>query len=181
MLTFWHRCRRRKVSSSLGEIVKVSNLTANGGQDLDTKRLNHSPIDSQSLYHIWKLHWKKSLFSRKKEGQYMKFRYLNLNFLWDIILCFINFLLTFPENVKRIFLYLLYPNEDYNSSHDSPFKLVYHSFEVANAYHYYISDLEQDPNDNHSQSSRSPSQKTTVMATAQYAPLNLQAPVHDLS
>ena len=79
-----------------------------------------------------------------------------------------------------IFVYKLYLNEDYKSAHYFPFRIVYHSFEVANASPYCNSDLEKDRNDNHSQIIKIPSQKTTVMVVVGYAPLDLQYPLHDL-
>lgn len=90
------------------------------------------------------------------------------------------YLLPFFEHVNRIFLHLLYLNEDYIFAHDSPFKIVYHSYEDANPSPYCIGDPKQDPNDSHSQASTSPSQKTIVMTAARYAPLNMQAPLHVL-
>jgi hypothetical protein len=59
----------------------------------------------------------------------------------------------FLNIVKRIFLYLLYSNEDYRSTLDSPLKVVYHSFEVVNTSPFCIGDPEQDLNDNHSKAS----------------------------
>jgi len=135
-----------------------------GGQQSYTRRLYHSPGDSNQCYiQIQRLHYRKRLVDRGMERHLRKTRYQSLNFLQEILFFFIRYLLSFSEHVKRIFLHLLYLNEDYKSTHDSPFKIVYHYFEVANASPYCIGDPEQDPNDNHSQASKNSSQKTTVM------------------
>jgi hypothetical protein len=73
------------------------------------------------------------------EGHYMKNRYQSLNFLQDIILFFINCLLSFPKHVKIIFLYLLYSNDDHKST------FVYPSFKAVNTTLSCIIDLDEIP------------------------------------
>jgi hypothetical protein len=79
--------------------------------------------------------------------------YQSFIFFQEILFFFISYLLSFSENVKIIFLYMLYSNEDYISALDSPLKFVYRSFEAVNTYPFCIGDPEQDLNDNHRKSS----------------------------
>jgi hypothetical protein len=79
-----------------------------------------------------------------------KNKYLKLSFLQDIIFFVINYLLSFPEHAKQIFLYLLHSNDD----HENP-ALVYPSLKVVHISPHCITDFDQnlpsEPCDDHSQ------------------------------
>jgi hypothetical protein len=77
-------------------------------------------------------------------------KYLKLSFFQDIIFFVVNYLWSFPEHAKQIFLYLLHSNDD----HDNP-EIVYPPLKVIQIFPQFITDFDQnlpsEPCDNHDQ------------------------------
>jgi hypothetical protein len=77
-------------------------------------------------------------------------KYLKLSFFQDIIFFVINYLLSFPEHAKQIFLHLLHANDD----HDN-IEIVYPPLKVIWISPQFITDFDQnlpsEPCDNHDQ------------------------------
>lgn len=111
--------------------------------------------------------------------QHVKVKYLDLNLLHDIILCFVNHLLSFPQSILNIFVVLLNSNQDEEFAHGALFVNVYPSPEAANASHLSIGCLKEDPNNRRSPASTNSSQ-ILVMTTGRYASLNISFPLHEL-
>jgi hypothetical protein len=77
-------------------------------------------------------------------------KYLKLSFFQDIIFFVINYLLSFPEHAKQIFLYLLHSNDDHEN-----LEIVYPPLKVIHISPQFITDFDQnlpsEPCDNHNQ------------------------------
>lgn len=82
--------------------------------------------------------------------KHVKVKYLDLNLIQDIVLCFFKRLLSFPQSILNIFLGLLNPNQDDEFAHDPLSTNVYPSTEAANVSHLNIGCLKQYPNNIHS-------------------------------
>jgi hypothetical protein len=65
-------------------------------------------------------------------------KYLKLSFFQDIIFFVINYLLSFPEHAKQIFLYLLHSNDDHEN-----LALVYPPLKVVHIFPHCITDFDQ--------------------------------------
>lgn len=109
----------------------------------------------------------------------MKVRYLVLNLLQHIVLCFVNRLLSFPHIILNILFDLLNSNKDGEFAHKPLYVNVYPSLEATKASHLNIPHLKQHPNNKHSPTSKN-SCKMLVMTTSQYASLNMSFPLHEL-
>jgi hypothetical protein len=76
---------------------------------------------------------------RDMEEKYGKIRYSSLSLVQEVLFCFINIFLSFPEFFKRIFLHLLHSNESQRST------LVYPSLQTVGIPPSCITDIHQAP------------------------------------
>lgn len=119
-----------------------------------------------------------SLVNTRMGRQHVKVWYLELNLLQDILLCFVNRLLSFPKSILRILFGLLNPNQYYEYAHEPLSANVYPSLEAADASHLNIRCLKQDPNNRHNPTSTH-SSRISIMTTICYASLSLSFPLHE--
>ena len=79
------------------------------------------------------------LVDRDMEEKYGKIRYSSLILVQEVLFCFINIFLSFPNFSKILFLHLLHSNEDHEPT------LVYPSLQNVNIPSPHIDDYDQDP------------------------------------
>jgi hypothetical protein len=128
------------VKFSLGQKEKISYLTSDGEQRSNTRWLYHSPgYSNQASNAIQRLHWRMRPIDRDTEEKYGKIRYSSLSLVQEVLFCFINIFLSFPEFFKRKFLHLLHSNEAQRCT------LVYPPWKNVGIPPYCITDINQAP------------------------------------
>jgi hypothetical protein len=124
---------------------------------------------------------------RDMEEQYGKIRYSSLSLVQEVLFCFINIFLSFPEFFKRIFLHLLHSNEAQRST------LVYPSLKTVGIPPSCITDIHQapssEPYDVHDHSCELNETKVELVPSVlnpapskiqeRYSPLKLPSILHD--
>jgi hypothetical protein len=124
---------------------------------------------------------------RDMEEQYGKIRYSSLSLVQEVLFCFINIFLSFPEFFKRIFLHLLCSNESQRST------LVYPSLQTVGIPPSCITDIHQapssEPYDVHDHSCELNETKAELVPSVlnpapskiqeRYSPLKLPSILHD--